>query len=386
MKKVSIINSILVFIMLALTISCEKESESVKNEVSSSQVENQLEIIGTLVNYISYYNEFISDKPEMASTAKVKVNDQTLSELIAVLKSQILFNTETHSGILGTILYFDHLFNEASVENLKGVSIFSQMKNTIRHQYFKIEDLAAHEDTRFSGYMNKFISRSFKQLLDVSITEKNNYPSYLVIRNEKYFESGYSAFVDNHESFNLKIINHLPLESAIPIENECEQDGCQEDTGGCEEDVIGESICRFCAVSTFNDQNYTHHELEQTFPTRTAYDFRDNFLSNYEKGNDYIDYYYEISYVISAINSINSENIIAHIDLATEIYDIAQKLQYGNDNEIIISNDFKLDADQMIQYYAGLTTNQDFINILDEISTDLAHFEGKTRLEVLNEL
>ena len=72
--------------------------------------------------------------------------------------------------------------------------------------------------------------------------------------------------------------------------------------------------------------------------------------------------------------------------MGIELYNIAEKLQNGSSDDIIITSEFKNNVNLLIDYYYNLTSNNDFKQILDNIKADLDAFEGKTRSQVLLEI
>ena len=247
-------------------------------------------------------------------------------------------------------------------------------------------------DKRFNSYIGKIIRRHFKSLLAHSVDQKIDNASYLIIRNYRYNKQ--TSYDRTENSFAKAVSDNLPLKLPVsslkgPSDPPEGCTDCDSGPGGCEESGPDDPslTCRFCASTIIEEnQSLTSQDISSLLPLSEAYDFRDNFLVQYQIGQIYTDYYYEISYLMNALNTININNIDDHIDLGIEMYSIADKLQYGNATDIIITNQFKLKADQMISYYSTVTSNQDFIQILNRISSDLAHFVGMTRQQVLNEI
>ena len=117
-----------------------------------------------------------------------------------------------------------------------------------------------------------------------------------------------------------------------------------------------------------------------------AYNFRDNFMSKSETGRSYVNYYYTISKVVVASNGINAKNVVQHFDFATKVHDVAKRIQFGKDKEIVYGEDFRNEAQSFINTYRGLSKDKTFLNTLTTIEKDLNRFKGKSRREILSSI
>jgi len=72
--------------------------------------------------------------------------------------------------------------------------------------------------------------------------------------------------------------------------------------------------------------------------------------------------------------------------LANELVECAEILQYGSNSEIPISAELVEHASNLIEIYRAISINEEYQEILDKIENDLETFEGLTRLEILNEI
>ena len=110
-----------------------------------------------------------------------------------------------------------------------------------------------------------------------------------------------------------------------------------------------------------------------------SYDFRDNYLSNSDKGNLYIDYYQKLS-IYSISNNIIGEYYMEHILLTPILINIARDMQYGtNPNKIFINKSIYDDLKNIIKIYRDSDNHKDIDVVLDYLETDLEKYYNKTK-------
>jgi hypothetical protein len=131
---------------------------------------------------------------------------------------------------------------------------------------------------------------------------------------------------------------------------------------------------------------------EERVPKEILYDFRDNFLNKYPKGKKYIDSYYKITTAFDLLNVITLENYATDRPFLDKVISVCNKLQYGHDNDIIITPEFEQEILGRINNWSTLTTNSEFQNILTNFKTDLANkafakelkkVRNKTRADII---
>ncbi|MDB4347331.1 hypothetical protein OAB01_01600 [Bacteroidia bacterium] len=117
--------------------------------------------------------------------------------------------------------------------------------------------------------------------------------------------------------------------------------------------------------------------------TNIIHGYRDTVLINSPKGQTYITFFYDISFVIIDYGTITTLNFLQHYNFAQKVADAAETLQNGQNTDIVIDAQFKTDAMSLINYYRTVELDHVFQDKLDLIEADLTIFENKTRSEVL---
>ena len=113
-----------------------------------------------------------------------------------------------------------------------------------------------------------------------------------------------------------------------------------------------------------------------------SYDFRDNYLSNSDKGQKYTEYYTDLSkYSIS--NNIIGEYYMEHILITPILINIARDMQYGtNQNQILINKSTYDDLKNIVKIYRDSENHTDIDVVLDYLETDLEKYYNKTKVEI----
>jgi len=121
-----------------------------------------------------------------------------------------------------------------------------------------------------------------------------------------------------------------------------------------------------------------------TCALQDAYDFRDDFLSNYPNGVTYINRHYKIArYKFE--NQIIKDNFWKSINFAKASFEAANTLQNGSDDEIVISDDYYNQAIEMMNLYRNyLSDTSSILLTIDSIETDISLLKGKERSEVID--
>ena len=126
---------------------------------------------------------------------------------------------------------------------------------------------------------------------------------------------------------------------------------------------------------------------DDIIPSEAGHDFRDNFLSNYNIGNDYIDYYYTVSEATNLFEYITPGEFWNYFNLLQGLHECAEKLQFGIDTDIPISTEL---LDQAVFVINDISsepfTPQEVIDIMGIVEADFTQYHGMTRLEILNSI
>lgn len=119
--------------------------------------------------------------------------------------------------------------------------------------------------------------------------------------------------------------------------------------------------------------------ISTTFAANTV---RDSFLDRFDKGREYLDYYYYISKVAYDNGGISLVELPAHISFANSTISAANTLINGAPTDIPFTLGYKTDAMAMIASYRSKCSYTRFQNILDSITSDLNIHTGLTKAQI----
>ncbi|MBU0529446.1 hypothetical protein KKF86_06800, partial [bacterium] len=116
-----------------------------------------------------------------------------------------------------------------------------------------------------------------------------------------------------------------------------------------------------------------------------SYDFRDNYLSNSDKGNRYIDYYRKLSkYSIS--NNIIGEYYKEHLKITPVCVSIAHNVQYGSSQDQLLFNKTTYDdLKTIVKIYRNSPNHREIESVLDYLEADLDKYYNKSKFEIASD-
>jgi hypothetical protein len=330
-----------------------------------------------------------------------------------------------------------HLTSLTNVSQLIGtpymVSVYStNLENDlVETSKTKAFSIWMYNGKNYSHYYFKNVNGTFK--IDESLTKQSNLITFTMLdvlhsysfSNAKELESSscyifrgdlniIDKYKDNNDGeliktiiedkkFNLahKVIgvrNHLlkkswkKQQSNLQEQEDCVTNYCGENpssNGDCRINGGGDVFicyvkeeqddCLFGNIAIAADSFSSYSEND--FLWQKAYDFRDNFLSNSIKGQDYINYYYLISY-FTKFDNIDASEIPSYISFLHQLYGVIDRLEASDCNAIVSDNSFKTTALSFINEYKTKSTDLNFQNALTAIENDLNSFVGLTKSQI----
>jgi len=109
-------------------------------------------------------------------------------------------------------------------------------------------------------------------------------------------------------------------------------------------------------------------------------------LATFNKGRDYIRYYYILSY-FTQDDEITSTSIAGYIALFNALYPkIAKTMSSGDCNEILITTSMKNAILAYLETYRGYSSNSIYLDVLDSVEADVTHFANMTKSDIFDEL
>jgi len=135
-----------------------------------------------------------------------------------------------------------------------------------------------------------------------------------------------------------------------------------------------------CFINS-EDENKSAGQKLKLSESEDLYDFRDNFLSKSEKGEVYTACYYLLSgYGID--NNLVMKHSMEHLSLMNTGIVVAQELQHGINNKILINKDTYDNLKDIVKIYRDSENHKDIDVVLDYLETDLEKYYNKTKAEI----
>ena len=113
-------------------------------------------------------------------------------------------------------------------------------------------------------------------------------------------------------------------------------------------------------------------------PLPSYWAFRDDFLSEYTRGQEYIGYYY-----LWSVESepVTAADLPAYIALIPEIDDFIEALMHGSETDIVINESLMTKLLAVIDSERRNTNKTHLIRILNAVENDVLTLAGLTRHE-----
>lgn len=397
-------NTILSGLAIAVTLtsvtffSCKKTTPEVVQASNSSNNNPSLNILDksyTPLVYFSPYKEAatnINARKYNSNTAYSSGN--VLLELDAIqnvyndLKTN--FGTAVPSNISpkAIVLYANIHYTNIGISNITGFSVITFNQSNLEHKFYEVKNNGnAQEVTKFHFLFNSYDSNDFSLLLDEVVKNNDAYASSLFLSSPQF--KAFKATNQTPVFLTRNLIENGIMNKPVPPgedENKCEACNDKSTTESCSTDENGESHCTGGCQNKILIDFGTKNNKVVDIDLKKAYDFRDNFLNKYSKSKVYVDYYYQVSYVIGGLSLINLNTFDETLILTKKLYNIADRLQNGNDNEIIINESLKDYLIAAIEDYKTKSNNNEFKQIMNKIKSDINQYKNKTRAQIINEL
>jgi len=129
------------------------------------------------------------------------------------------------------------------------------------------------------------------------------------------------------------------------------------------------------------DGRYKDHVIAPYGYKSAMYAIRDNFLLKSEKGKEYVDFYYKISFCFQTLD-IYDEKEDELIDLVGKIRSKSLDYLVASDKDIIINNNDYTYLKDMIDDFKTVSDNEEYQYIFNKMESDLNFLKNKTKSEL----
>ena len=372
-------NLLLSFIASLFLFSCQIE-EAKSNSSTSELINNNFTFrLSEYSNTTVFTTENLNlyPRPESFNVLYTEANSEKFDE---ILKN---FQINEENLISSLVIY-----QEDNSSKTPYISVFFYSKNEqlIKHKLFVYDVNRYISDEKWNFKTSNAIIPGYLELFAKIVDKKLNKAT--LIFNKDASNKLELKDIDKNE-FNDYIINNSTIGyrgsgctlNVCKLEIETHNCGVHPE-GGLDCGVPG-SGDEDCAKDELEDADT---DQEQTIKAKTALAYKiKDFLNTFDKGKDYVNYYYFVSKILSSNNTIYDEPA-KFFNAFIKCISIGEKL-LNNSNEILISNeDYNFFIELIDNTLTNQSNNTEYINILQIVKQDLNNFKNKSANEVKSEL
>lgn len=401
MKKIIII--LIAIVSLYYITSCSKSNK----EIVSSQNFEKNNVAGISLRTVNLKENNFKFKPTVAgknsarSLTKLESFGYTYFDVEqndfnsffqSVISSLINNQNLVKTNPIDIIVYSKKPKETMSVDDIVAFNVLygREDNSTFEHQFYKRVENSIQIIPSLSVEAPVI---QLRDIASISLHLNSVYGQINCIHLAKFVENQAALLYDNIT--NDGVLSKELAELDFPIINDafemasCKVNYCPKGKDECVKNPRGfkcgtqnPGTCTQLTIDDGSGDDYSRKQNRQAF----AYDFRDNFLKTTEFGRKYVEYYYRLSDFNRCYKVINADNLVTFFNFMLKVHSVASTLKNGDNNDIIITQQFIDDANYFITLYKDKTNNSDYKGILDDILNDLNHFKGKTRSEILAEI
>jgi len=316
----------------------------------------------------------------------VDFSNSGMQTLFSDLKSYFTGDIRNVSDLpVVIVLYASGTLSNIDFTSIKAITFFiNGADGVLTQRFFSVaSNNATEEDATYSETCTHFY------LNDLDMMTYLKFPSTIGWALFQHTTNGVNnpTTYDDYDNFGVTIINAVDKILVAGGEGGCQtcggEDGHCDDTG----DEGGQN-CGGCMITNLNPWGIEKSLIQdgEVINADAAHDFKNNFLQNTSKGQQYIGYYYRLSLIIQLFKTVNVSNFIHHFSVAHDLLNCAHILQYGENSEIPISSSLKADLLDMIDSYRSVTQNAEYQEMLTQIASDVNRFAGMNRADILSEI
>ncbi len=364
--------------------------------------------------------ECVPTRPDFTTKVFVNLNGETLQAEAGVFKGiQDGFQRETadiyseqllqyvnkfcsSQGILfenqlfSIALYCDSLVTQMqtiSAKNVKGISIYDVSGRKIMHHLYVRDGIGKfHEVENVRIRVPGITSNHLHYYLQQYVFENPQNKSWISI------DGDLSKEIYNNSKKYLtpfRLERRSGAKEQVHDKDECNSyDNCRHNPPGiympCIKLTTGRYVCSAtipCSGSEIYTALQNANRLERSFVNLDLmYRFRDEFLYQYNKGEDYIDYYYllsseyqgNISFALAIQTALVLRNFNGTLDILIDPENHLSEVPFTEN----VTNSLL----SLLDAYSNITESADGQQALANIRADVLTFRGKTVEEILEEL
>jgi hypothetical protein len=285
------------------------------------------------------------------------------------------------------IIYSNAGTNLTTPQQISAISTLTHTKDKLEHRLYKVENGKTIEMKKFYVLTDFINHGDIRQTL--LLVTKNNNAGWIMVSNFPKIQSlKKQNKMKGFDAYSQILLNDPSLVQPPTAKGCMAGVVCGSDTTShCQYDATWYCFGG-CLVMTIDDslKFYNYYVENDSLSLNRAYSFRNNFMSSYSIGTKYKGYYNTLSETGKVYNVVKYSTLSDWFIFTQKVYSIADKLQNGNNSDIIVDLDFKNSAISKINYFRTLNNTTKLHSILNDIENDLNYFYNKTRGQILSEI
>lgn len=315
------------------------------------------------------------------------IKEGNLSELtIESSKFYDITIKQEKNKINAIVFYTNSIFKDNDViknSDIIGYQIYFEEDSYLKTNVFEYKNNTATLIQELSSFIDYFSFNDIYNCSRIFESEKNSVFIYFNNEMKTTTKRGNSNFKSNLGTFKSTFLfkNDEPV-FIDPDEKKCKSP-CSNLRSAVECTRVNDSPrpdYYKCVTSACPWEHRVAETEEESFKVR---EFRDTELALTITGQKYIDYYYDLAEYSDQFSQDNWEDLIG---LKTFILDKIVVYTLNIDNDYFIDDDEKQLLQNIILKLKNVSTDQEYINMLDNVISDLNQYSNKIVTQIKSEI
>lgn len=395
------LNRVLKTLMVLLFfVSCtqDKEQECVKcKEAQSIKARIKMNLFNSSSSSFSLNIKYWHKPNSHYASSLVKLEDEVVSKITEYALSKGV-KIGGNVRVVSAILYSNTQVTDGvniSDENIKGLSLYTIEKNSMKHRLFKKDKDTFIELKEYTKGLRAVTISDARNCLNKGIIPDKTIKSYIICFGREYTKfrkSNKRMFIGNNNKNNTN--GGVSFARA--------GDPCAVGYEGCE-DGASASACEGSADMLDTDASFdcTHVCLMDEYKAGIGASdtivsifldfelmkrFRDDFLYTHQSTVKYVNLYYQFSAFL--VDKIDLQISLKTINILSDFNYSMEKLLNANaySNHIVVDNNLKTKLIDLVNDYRNLSNDIDYNTALNGIEQDIINYSNKTVSQVLSSL
>lgn len=383
--------NIILAIITLIFISCNQDN----NQDSNLSSQTKIKFYNNKFDFFNYTSSETNLNPynidKNIYNESLNLNHSDFQKAVTILTNKYNLRIETDN--ITALIVYKNKYNSLNIDkNISGFTYISKIDNSFEMKTYSIINDKLIKIIPFTKNKKGFTNDYFAYI-GYSIDNENISVFSIRDYNEvQYFEKSNDELKTGIDFIVLEqyptILTKLQYEGDTG--HFCNENDCSGDRGWCAwddganniicqpSDYVEDTICARDEVKS-SSTNFINNPLKET----AMYYIKDVLFANSNRGSNYIDYYYKLSYAFKSakLYKKNSTELGYFMNF---VQDKAYLYFISNSNKIIIdSSEYEYLMNLIIKYQKEIDNNE-YKTIFETFKTDLNFVKDKSKMEISN--